>query len=62
MLEGERELLGRAIDRVDNLVGALQLPLPDKMHVQQLRVLLPEIVEELKAGFTAVTGENPWSN
>ena len=54
------ENLGLAIDRVDNLAHALQMPLPDKMHVEQLRSTLPEVVAELKAGFVEATGENPW--
>lgn len=54
------EPLGQAIDRVDNLSHALNLPLPDKMHIEQIRKLLPEIVEELKNGFIEATGENPW--
>jgi len=62
MLEMERELLGRAIDRVDSLAHGLQLPMSSDFHIRQLKVLLPEVVEELKAGFVGVTSENPWSN
>lgn len=59
-MEDALEMLGRAIDRVDNLTYALQLPVPDKMHVEQLRTILPEVVAELKSGFVALTGRNPW--
>lgn len=62
MLEQEREALGQAIDRVDSLAHGLELPLPAEFHVKQLKTLLPEIVEELKAGFVMVTSENPWSD
>ena len=54
------ELLGQAIDRIDSLTHGLELPLPANFHVQQLKQVLPEVVEELKKGFVAVTGENPW--
>ncbi len=57
----DNEKLGQAIDRVDNILFALKMPLPDAMHVQVLRNSLPEIVEDLKAGFVEATGENPWS-
>jgi hypothetical protein len=54
------ENLGLAIDRIDNIANGLKLPLPDAMHLQQLKILLPEIVQELKLGFIEATGENPW--
>jgi len=54
------EKLGLAIDRVDNMLASLFLPLPTEMHVEQFRKTLPEIVAELKAGFVEATGENPW--
>ena len=56
----DNEKLGQAIDRVDNLAAGLEIPLPASMHVEQLKILLPEIVAELKAGFVEATGENPW--
>lgn len=56
----EMEELGQAIDTVDNLAHALKLPLHDHMHVEQLKIALPEVVARLKKGFTDVTGENPW--
>ena len=48
--------LGMAIDRVDNLAHGLRLPMAASFHVQQLKVLLPEVVEDLKRSFVAVTG------
>jgi len=55
-----KDQLGMAIDRVDNLIGSLELPIPPSMHVEQLKKILPEVVAELKDGFVGVTGENPW--
>jgi hypothetical protein len=59
-MDEARELLGQAIDSVDNLVYSLNLPLPPQLHVESLRKLLPKEVKKLKQGFVAVTGENPW--
>lgn len=56
----DMEMLGQAIDTVDNLAHALMLGMPAQFHVDQLKVALPEVVARLKKGFTAVTGENPW--
>ena len=51
---------GELIDRIDNLVGALQLPMDTAFHVKQLRHLLPEISAQLKTAYVAQFGENPW--
>lgn len=56
----ETEALGQAIDRIENLIYALKMPLPPTMHVEQIKKALPEILEELKAGYIETTGENPW--
>jgi len=49
------------IERLDNLTYSIQLPLTDRMHVEQLRKALPEIVDELKKGYFAAGGEDYWS-
>jgi hypothetical protein len=56
----EMEDLGQAIDRVDSLAHGLNFPIHDSMHVAQLKVILPEVVAELKAAFVKVTKQNPW--
>lgn len=52
---------GEQIDRLDNFIGALQLPIPDRMHVDQLRKALPEISAALKQAYEDLSGENPWA-
>jgi hypothetical protein len=54
--------LGRTIDRVDSLIGALALPMPDKFHIEQLKSILPDVSADLKKYFAEATGENPWSD
>lgn len=54
------ELLGLAIERLDNIAHAIQLPIAPAMHVQQMQLLLPDVVKQLKEAFVKVTGENPW--
>ena len=53
--------IGLLADRLDNLIGAMQLPLPAHMHLEGLRVALPEIRNALRLIYTAETGEDPWS-
>lgn len=60
MNEQQKEKLGILIDGLENLSFALDLPLPDHMHVAALRDALPQKVEELKELFIEVTNENPW--
>ena len=55
-----KELLGLAIDRLDNVTNALNLPMPPDFHIRQIRALLPEIVADLKKYCAEVIGENPW--
>lgn len=59
-MSARAEQIGLAADRVDNLIGALQLPLPAQMHVDQLRRALPELRDTLRLIYIAETGEDPW--
>jgi len=59
-MEDKFERLGLVIDAVDNLVHALELPLPPDFHLNQLKSMLPEKVNLLKKCFEEITEENPW--
>jgi hypothetical protein len=61
MTEEQSETLGQLIDRLDNLSYGLDIPIPDSMHVQQLKLILPELTNEFKKSFINITGENPWN-
>lgn len=54
------ETLGKAIDRVDNLAHALTLPLAPESHLQNLRVSLPEAVQDLKDAYVRLFNVDPW--
>jgi hypothetical protein len=56
-----RDDIGRLIDRIDSLSGALSLPLPPAIHMQALRESLPTLSREFKAAYEACFGENPWT-
>lgn len=55
------ELLGMQIDTLENLQGALKLPMPASLHVQGIQLSLPDVVAALKRVYIAETGDNPWS-
>ena len=46
---------------LSNLISALSMPIPDRMHVDCLRSALPPLCEKLKAFYVAETGEDPWA-
>lgn len=52
--------IAEQIDRLENMAAGLDLPLPDRIHVQALRESLPEVIAELKAGYLAAGGDNHW--
>ncbi len=59
-MDDKFEKLGQLIDSIDNLAHALNFPLPPQMHVEQMKLLLPDKIKELKEIFVEITGENPW--
>jgi len=54
------EELALEIDKIENLVYAMNLPMGDAFHVTQLKEQLPEVVETLKGLYIELTDENPW--
>ena len=60
-MKDKYETLGQLIDELDSLAHVLKMPLPPQMHVQQLGIVLPEKVKQLKEVFVEITGEDPWN-
>jgi hypothetical protein len=60
MTEEQKESLGILIDEIDNLAHGLQLPMPDNMHVECMRSILPDKIKRFKELFIEITNENPW--
>jgi hypothetical protein len=54
------ELLGMQADRIDSLIGALQLPIPDALHLKAMRAILPEIRDALRRVYVIETQDDPW--
>ena len=55
------EKVAEVAETLDNLLGALQLPMPPAFHVEQMKSHLPDLREKLRAVYVAETGENPWA-
>jgi hypothetical protein len=59
-MNDDYEKLGTLIDDIENLSFALQTNMSAELHVEQLKKILPEKVQEMKDVFVKITGENPW--
>lgn len=62
MTAEQLDVIGRQADRLDNLVAGLDMPMPAKFHLDQLKEILPDISSEIKKEFIELTGENPWEH
>ena len=60
MIMNASEEFGEIIDRIDNLLGALELPMPAEFHVNQMKHELSDMSEKLKRIYVEEEGENPW--
>lgn len=49
------------IETIDNLLGALELPMPAEFHVNQMKRELKEVSAKLKQIYVEEEDENPWN-
>lgn len=49
------------VDSIDNLLGALEFPMPAEFHVTQMKRELKDVSEKLKRIYVEEEDENPWS-
>lgn len=54
------EELGQLIDSLEYLAHATTLPITPELHIEALRLALPEKVIAFKKVFVAITGGDPW--
>lgn len=54
-MDPAKELLQQAIDRAEYMYDHLTMA-----PISMSKALMEEVLKDLKAGFVAVTGENPW--
>lgn len=54
--------IGELKDKIDNLKGALEIPMPAEFHVRQMEGQLTEVSEKLKSIYIEMTDENIWSD
>ena len=54
------DLLGKQIERLENLRAGLEMQLPAQMHLDQLKNVLPEIYLRLRWIHTQIAGHDLW--
>jgi hypothetical protein len=62
MSEQAKEDLGVAIDRLDALSFSLRMPLPAQLHVDQMKLILPSLVKDMKMLYAQALGVDPWKD
>lgn len=55
------EELENQINRLDTLTESLLFPLPDKLQIDSLKLILTELVKDMKKSFENNFNYNPWS-
>lgn len=48
------------IEKVDNLLAAMEIPMPAEFHVNQMMRELREVSDKLKQIYVEEEDENPW--
>lgn len=63
--EENRELaledIALQVDRIDDLLAAMSMPIDNRIHVEALKESLPEIKAKLKQAYYELGGEDVWS-
>lgn len=54
------EELAEVVDTLDNLLGALEIPMPAEFHVKQMKEELKDVSSKLKQIYIEEEEENPW--
>jgi hypothetical protein len=60
--EAQLEKLGKLVDRIDNLVHAEAIPMPEAIRVIALSKILPDVHSELKSLYVEIAGDDPWAD
>ena len=57
-MEELEEKIGLLKDRLENINATLKMPIGDKFHVQALRALIPELIEDVTTIINELTNIN----
>ena len=61
-MEDKFNILGVLIEELDSLAHGLDIPMNPQVHVDELKIILPEKIRSFKNIYVQITGENPWGN
>lgn len=60
--DDQLEKLGALVGRVDNVIHAGVIPIPDRLRLRALSEFLPDLHAELKALYVEIAGDDPWKD
>ena len=49
------------VDRIDNLLASMSMPIDNAIHVEALKEALPEMKGRLKQAYLELGGEDVWA-
>lgn len=52
--------IAEVIDKLENIIAAMTLPMPPEIHFSILKESLPDTVQMLKQAYLNAGGENYW--
>lgn len=53
--------IAEQLDRIDNLLAAMAMPIPAQVHLSALKESLPDMQAQLKQAYFELGGEDVWS-
>jgi len=55
------ENIALQVDRIDNLLAAMSIPVDNSIHVNALKESLPEMKSKLKQAYFELGGKDAWT-
>ena len=62
MKEDNLQALGELLDTIDSIKHALNMPVPDLIHVEAMRGILPDLTNAIKEVYFDEGGEDVWND
>lgn len=60
MSEDDLDTLGRLVDKLENALASLEMPLPPALHIEGMKGIVTDVRDSLKLFVVDRLGHNPW--
>lgn len=58
----ETQEIGACIEELDNLLGAMKIPMDPQVYLKHVSTALTDCASRLKKCYVGLTGEDPWTD